>query len=70
MGQYSFDLNVVCPRFLQALRQSDVLIQLTVRWEVPTQAQATRAQKIFDALGIKNISVKMIREPGGNRGQG
>jgi len=50
----------------QALRQSDVLSQngLTARWEVPTQAQANRAQKMFDELGIKNISVKVIREPG------
>jgi filamentous hemagglutinin len=50
----------------QALRQSDVLNQngLTARWEVPTQAQANRAQKMFDELGIKNISVKVIREPG------
>ncbi|WP_193557084.1 hypothetical protein, partial [Pseudomonas viridiflava] len=50
----------------QALRQSDVLSQngLTARWEVPTQAQANRAQKMFDELGIKNISVKVNREPG------
>jgi filamentous hemagglutinin len=50
----------------QALRQSDVLSQngLTARWEVPTQAQAARAQKMFDELGIKNISVKVIHEPG------
>lgn len=50
----------------QALRQSEVLSQngLTARWEVPTQAQATRAQKMFDELGIKNISIKVIREPG------
>ncbi|VVM73943.1 hypothetical protein PS664_01938 [Pseudomonas fluorescens] len=50
----------------QALRQSDVLSQngLTARWEVSTQAQANRAQKMFDELGIKNISVKVIREPG------
>lgn len=50
----------------QALRQSEVLSQngLTARWEVPTQAQANRAQKMFDELGIKNISVKVIREPG------
>jgi len=42
----------------QALRQSEVLSQngLTARWEVPTQAQANRAQKMFDELGIKNIS--------------
>lgn len=50
----------------QALRQSEVLSQngLTARWEVPTQAQANRAQKMFDELGIKNISVRVIREPG------
>ncbi|MBR8657424.1 hypothetical protein KDH83_29325 [Achromobacter sp. Marseille-Q0513] len=50
----------------QALRQSEVLDQngLTARWEVSTQAQENRAQKMFDELGVKNISVKMIREPG------
>jgi len=49
----------------QALRQSDVLGRngLTAR-QVPTQAQANRAQKMFDELGIKNISVKVTREPG------
>jgi len=50
----------------QALRQSDALSQngLTGRWEVPNQSQASRAQKMFDELGIKNISVKVVHEPG------
>jgi filamentous hemagglutinin len=50
----------------QALRQSEVLKQhgLTARWEVPNEVQAARAQKMFDELGIKNISVRVIREPG------
>jgi len=50
----------------QALRQSDVLSQngLTARWEVPTEAQVARAQKMFGELGIKNISVKVIHERG------
>lgn len=50
----------------QALRQSGVLSQsgLTARWEVPTHAN--QIQKMFDELGIKNISVKVVREPGIN----
>ncbi|WP_207306886.1 hypothetical protein [Xanthomonas oryzae] len=46
----------------QALRQSQALSEqgLSGRWEVPTQAQANRAQKMFDELGIKNITVKVV----------
>jgi filamentous hemagglutinin len=46
----------------QALRQSAALMQngLTARWEVPNQAQANRAQKIFDELKIKNITIKVV----------
>lgn len=48
----------------QAVRQSEALKNngMTGRWEVPTQAQATRAQKMFDELGIKNIEVKVVNE--------
>ncbi|QYM97699.1 hypothetical protein FGI04_18070 [Dickeya ananatis] len=48
----------------QALRQSEALKNngMTGRWEVPNQAQANRAQKIFDELGIKNIEVKIVHE--------
>lgn len=48
----------------QALRQSEALSQngLTARWEVPSQAQAERDQKMLDELGIKKISVKVVRE--------
>ncbi|MCM2263201.1 hemagglutinin [Ralstonia solanacearum] len=50
----------------QALRQSEVLSQngLTGRWEVPTSQQAARAQKMFDELGIKNITVKVVKNGG------
>lgn len=50
----------------QAVRQSEALSQhgLTGRWEVPTQAQANRAQKMFDGLGIKNITVKVTNDAG------
>ena len=50
----------------QALRQSEALSQngLTGRWEVPSAAQASRAQKMFDELKIKNISVRIVHEPG------
>jgi WXG100 family type VII secretion target len=49
----------------QALRQSEALSQngLTGRWEVPTQAEATRALKLFDKLGITNIDVKVVPFP-------
>lgn len=45
----------------QAKRQSEALEQnnLTGRWEVPDQTQANRAQKIFNELGITNITVKV-----------
>jgi len=48
----------------QAIRQSESLKNngITGRWEVPNQAQANRAQKIFDELGIKNIEVKIAHE--------
>nr|WP_238486023.1 hypothetical protein [Rahnella perminowiae] len=48
----------------QALRQSDALKNngMTGRWEVTTQTQANRAQKMFDDLGIKNIEVKVVKE--------
>lgn len=48
----------------QALRQSEALKNngMTGRWEVPNQAQANRAQKMFDELGIKNIEVKIVKE--------
>ncbi|MGP8485712.1 hemagglutinin repeat-containing protein [Paraburkholderia fungorum] len=46
----------------QAIRQSEALAQngLTGRWEVPTEQQASRAQKMFNDLGIKNITVKVV----------
>lgn len=48
----------------QALRQSEALKNngMTGCWEVPNQAQANRAQKMFDELGIKNIEVKIVKE--------
>ena len=48
----------------QAVRQSEALKNngMTGRWEVPSQAQANRAQKMFDELGIKNIEVKVVNE--------
>jgi hypothetical protein len=46
----------------QALRQSQALSEngLTGRWEVPTQAEANRAIKMFNELGIKNIEIKVV----------
>ena len=46
----------------QTLRQSTALLEhgLTGRWEVPNVAEAARAQKLFDFLGIKNIRVKVV----------
>jgi hypothetical protein len=43
----------------QALRQSAALDQngLTGRWEVPTEAEKARANKMLTDLGIKNITV-------------
>lgn len=48
----------------QVLRQSQALEQngLTGRWEVPTQSQADRAARMFDQLGVKNITVKVVPE--------
>jgi hypothetical protein len=48
----------------QVLRQSQALSEngLNGRWEVPTQAQANRAQKMFNELGITNIEVKVVPE--------
>ncbi|EEE35028.1 putative filamentous hemagglutinin [Rhodobacteraceae bacterium KLH11] len=48
----------------QVLRQSEALEQngLTARWEVPTQAQANRATRVFEELGIENITVKVVPE--------
>ncbi|WP_407202268.1 type VI secretion system tube protein TssD [Citrobacter koseri] len=48
----------------QAIRQSEALNnnKMTGRWEVPNQTQASRAQKMFDELGIKNIEVKIVKE--------
>ncbi|MBB3802143.1 filamentous hemagglutinin [Xanthomonas arboricola] len=47
----------------QALRQSQALSEqgLTGRWEVPTQAQANRAKKMFEELGINNITVEVVK---------
>jgi hypothetical protein len=35
---------------------------LTGRWEVPTDAQAARATRMFNDLGIKNIEVKVVKQ--------
>ncbi|WP_244139896.1 hemagglutinin repeat-containing protein [Burkholderia stabilis] len=50
----------------QASRQSQALAQngLTGRWEVPNEQQAARAQKMFDNLGITNITVKVVPSNG------
>ena len=50
----------------QALRQSQALTEngLTARWEVPTQAQANRAEKMFLELDIKNITTKVVPKNG------
>lgn len=47
----------------QAMRQSEALMQndLVGRWEVSTQAQANRAVKMFEELGIKNIQIKVVK---------
>ncbi|MDN2714552.1 hemagglutinin repeat-containing protein [Janthinobacterium sp. SUN120] len=47
----------------QALRQSDALKQngLTGMWEVPSEAEAKRAMKIFDELKITNIKVRVVK---------
>ena len=48
----------------QALRQSQALTEnnLTARWEVPTQAQANRAVRMFERLEINNITVRVVPE--------
>lgn len=48
---------------IQALRQSEALQQngLTGRWEVPSQAQANRANSLFNELKINNIEVKVVQ---------
>ncbi|RCS56429.1 hypothetical protein, partial [Parvibium lacunae] len=48
----------------QALRQSEALSQngLTGRWEVSSDAQAARATKMLNDLGIKNIQVKVVKQ--------
>jgi len=45
-------------------RQSQALSEngMTARWEVPTQAQANRAQRLFDELGVTNIIVRVVPE--------
>jgi len=46
----------------QALRQSQALLDngLEGRWEVPSEAEARRALKLFEELGIQNISVRIV----------
>lgn len=48
----------------QASRQSEALLQngYTGRWEVPNILEADRAQRLFDQLGIKNITVRVVNE--------
>ncbi|MDO5612251.1 MAG: hypothetical protein Q4G14_03295 [Paracoccus sp. (in: a-proteobacteria)] len=48
----------------QVLRQSEALQQngLTGRWEVPTQAQADRATRMFNDLNVSNITVRVVPE--------
>ncbi len=47
----------------QALRQSQALREngFAGRWEVPTAAQARRAIKMFEQLGIDNIAVEVFK---------
>lgn len=46
----------------QALRQSHALREngYTGRWEVPNSAEATRARKMLEDLGITNIGVQVV----------
>jgi hypothetical protein len=46
----------------QALRQSAALRQNGLRgvWEVPDEAQAARARRMFATLGIDNIDVQVV----------
>jgi filamentous hemagglutinin len=48
----------------QVLRQSEALQQngMTGRWEVPTQAEADRATRMFNELNVTNITVKVVPE--------
>ena len=48
----------------QIVRQSEALEQNgpTARWEVPTDAQAARAPRMFDELGVDNITVEVVPE--------
>lgn len=48
----------------QLFRQSEALQQngFLGRWEVPTQVQANRATKLFNELGVTNITVKVVPE--------
>lgn len=45
----------------QMLRQSATAAEngYSVRWEVPTESQARRAEKMADKLGVKNVDVKV-----------
>ncbi len=47
----------------QALRQSQALSAngLRGRWEVPTAAEAIRAKRMFERLGITNIEVRVVK---------
>jgi len=46
----------------QALRQSEALKQngLEAIWEVPTEAEAARAERMFQKLGITNIKTRVV----------
>ena len=46
----------------QALRQSQALEQngLTAVWEVPTEAEASRAMQLLLKLHITNITVRVV----------
>lgn len=48
----------------QAVRQSQALSEngLTGRWEVPTEAQKARAEKMLSELKITNITVKVEKK--------
>jgi filamentous hemagglutinin len=47
----------------QAHRQSEALRQngLTAVWEVPSDAEATRATRLLSKLGITNITVRLVK---------
>jgi hypothetical protein len=49
---------------MQAINQSLALEQngYTGMWEVPTQAEANRANAIFADLGITNIQVRVVQQ--------